>query len=162
MVLARADFVAQDAEDDSAGCPADEHQRGGDTAVIVHVGMIGCKPQKRGNRRFSRNVEKLLAHAVEDPAEGADGQDKPLIAVQFIDPSFAIAFSANRSAARWSIRHEQQPFYNREIRFKPIALPLPMERLLTDGENACRYFIGWRKHVQCCWVEDTKERQRRS
>jgi hypothetical protein len=60
-----ADAVAQYAEEDSAGSPA-EHEDGG--RVGSH-GVGGLRAHEVAEGGLARQVEKLLRHGVEHPAE---------------------------------------------------------------------------------------------
>ena len=79
-----ADAVAQDAEEDSAGGPA-EHEDGGGVAGRA-MASVARAPMQVVDGGLARQAEELLRHGVEHPAHRANAQHEPLIAVEIPVP----------------------------------------------------------------------------
>jgi len=80
-IRARAEAVAERAEDHAADAPADEEERGND------LGEIGRCPfgeiagvRETIEREVAREREDALVEAVEEPRPGSDEEDEPVIA----------------------------------------------------------------------------------
>src|SRR5262249_46636542 len=89
-----AEEVAHDAEEDAAGPPADEEDGRGVAAVGRHL-LLRRFDARLGLQEFAHgwpagDVEQLLVHRVEQPAQGANQQNEPVVAGQFAPPGSAV------------------------------------------------------------------------
>ncbi len=81
--LGPADPVAEHAEEQTPGRPADHEDHGGVTTVfrdLLRAGSVARRgPQQLGDGGLARQVKELLIHRVEHPAERRHDQDEPVI-----------------------------------------------------------------------------------
>ena len=93
--LGPADPVAEDAEDEPADGPADHEDRWWRSRVLVDLAgrrrVAGRGVEQLRDRRLAGQVEELLVHRVEQPAQRGDDEDEPVVARQLpppVDPAF--------------------------------------------------------------------------
>src|ERR1043165_3347496 len=82
--LGAADAIAKDAAENAADAPADQEDRGGERGLVGDVRITLA--EKVLHRRAACQVEQLLRHRVKHPAHAGDGEDEPVVAVEFAIP----------------------------------------------------------------------------
>ena len=96
--------IADDAEDQTAGGPAEEENAGGKAAIVSDVLRIGCRTadsQERFHRRLAGEIEELLVEAIKQPPQRRHHEDEPVIAGHPGPPRLAVV--GNRGPLRLEV-----------------------------------------------------------